>query len=127
MMGSLNPRAPKSQLDVKKAKLTSAEAVLDAVKAQLKVTLSGIEAAEADYNKTQVALERTSIFNPFDGVITRLNVDEGDYFTQGAVDPHAVLPCVDLQLHHPGGWQHGSQRRLQDGDVRLHLATQGGE
>lgn len=86
---------PESQLDVRKAQLTNAEAGLKAARAQLRAAESQVEAAVAQHNKALVALERASIFAPFDGIITRLNIRKGDYFSPRLVDTSSEEKVLD--------------------------------
>lgn len=86
---------PESQLDVREAELTNAEAALKAARAQLRAAESQVEAAVAQHNKALVALERAGIFAPFDGIITRLNIRKGDYFSPRLVDTSSEEKLLD--------------------------------
>lgn len=86
---------PESQLDVRRAQLTNAQAAMKAARAQLKAAESQVEAAVAQHNKALVALERASIFAPFDGIITRLNIRKGDYFSPRLVDTSSEEKLLD--------------------------------
>ena len=91
----LSEAIPESQLDVRRAQLTNAQAALKAARAQLKAAESQVEAAVAQHNKALVALERASIFAPFDGIITRLNIRKGDYFSPRLVDTSSEDKLLD--------------------------------
>jgi len=64
------------QKDAAKAQLSMAEAGLEAAKKKL-------EQAEAGLTEVQVYLEDTEIKAPIDGVVTSLNIDEGELVSTG--------------------------------------------
>ncbi|MRI32008.1 hypothetical protein EOPP23_03215 [Endozoicomonas sp. OPT23] len=60
--------------------LKNAQAGLDAANSALQAAIAEIKSVAADMNRSTVSLEKTSLFAPFDGVITSVNILEGNYY-----------------------------------------------
>ena len=68
-----------SRFDSEKSAFVNARASLQGAEAHLKEARSRVAAATAQVQKTKLAIEKRSIFAPFDGVVTRMNIRVGDY------------------------------------------------
>ncbi|WDE06697.1 efflux RND transporter periplasmic adaptor subunit [Thalassomonas viridans] len=71
---------PKEQYDASRTELLNAKESLTTAKAELATAKSQEKSALAQLNQAKVALEKTSIFAPFDGVLRKVNVRQGDYW-----------------------------------------------
>ena len=60
--------------------LKNARVSVDAAESALKAATSQVRSAAAELNRSAVNLEKTSLFAPFDGVITAMNILEGNYY-----------------------------------------------
>jgi len=70
---------PKEQFESARTELLNAKASLRLAEANLKTAKSQEKSAIAALNQAKVGLEKTSIFAPFDGVLRKVNIREGDY------------------------------------------------
>jgi multidrug efflux pump subunit AcrA (membrane-fusion protein) len=77
---------PVVEYETARAKLLTAEAAVKTTAAQLEAAQSQVEGAAARLRQAQVGLEQATLFAPFDGVITYLNVKIGDYASAMAMD-----------------------------------------
>lgn len=90
---------PMTQLQEHRTRAKNTAALVKAAKARLKSAASGVKAAQAQVNKAKVAMERTSIFAPFDGIVTRINIRKGDYYAPNIIDTkdeEAVLSTIPI-------------------------------
>ncbi|MDF2177375.1 efflux RND transporter periplasmic adaptor subunit [Aliiglaciecola sp. CAU 1673] len=71
---------PKEQYDAARTDKLNAEQALSSAEAELKAAISQERSAIAQLNQAKVGLEKTSLFAPFDGVLRKVNVREGDYW-----------------------------------------------
>ena len=71
---------PKDQYESSRTDLLNAKESLKTAKAELASAKSQEKSAIAQLNQAKVGLEKTSIFAPFDGVLRKVNVREGDYW-----------------------------------------------
>lgn len=76
----------KYELDVARTNLKTADTAVQSARAQLESALSGVKAAEARINQARLPMERSSIYAPFDGILTYVNIKPGDYFAANLVD-----------------------------------------
>ena len=86
-------RAAQSQVESAQSQVRSAQSQVESAQAgvtsaqeQLEATKSAIATAEARLTQAQVALEGTTIYAPFDGIVAYLNYNEGDNFSPQAVN-----------------------------------------
>lgn len=77
---------PVIELETARAKYLNAEASLKTAKAQFASAQSQVKEAVAQLEQVQLSLEQTSIYAPFDGIITYLNIKIGDYITPQLMD-----------------------------------------
>jgi len=68
------------------ARVRAARAQLDYAKTQVKTAEAGVVSANARLTQRMVEREDTEITAPFDGIISRLNIREGDYWTPQIVN-----------------------------------------
>lgn len=68
------------------AAVESVEAQVSAAKVQVETAEAGIQSAEARLSQSAINSEDTQLIAPFDGVIARLNIREGDYWTPQIVN-----------------------------------------
>ena len=71
---------PKEQYESSRTELLNAQESLKTAKAELATARSQKKSTIAQLNQAKVALEKTSIFAPFDGVLRKVNVREGDFW-----------------------------------------------
>ncbi|WDE02617.1 efflux RND transporter periplasmic adaptor subunit [Thalassomonas actiniarum] len=71
---------PKEKYEASRTELLNAKESLTTAKAELATAKSQEKSALAQLNQAKVALEKTSIFAPFDGVLRKVNVRQGDYW-----------------------------------------------
>lgn len=71
------------------AGVRSAQAKLAAAKTQVETADAGVKSANAKLTQSTVNREDTEIVAPFDGVISRLNIREGDYWSPQRVNAGA--------------------------------------
>ena len=70
----------KQDYDSSKTQLLNAREAIRTAKAQYESAKSQQAAATAGLNQARIGLEKTSIYAPFDGVLRRVNIRQGDYF-----------------------------------------------
>ena len=71
----------KDQYESSRTELLNAKESERTALAELETAKSQEKSAIAELNQAKVGLEKTSIFAPFDGVLRKVNVNEGDYFS----------------------------------------------
>ncbi|MBF2063598.1 MAG: biotin/lipoyl-binding protein [Calothrix sp. C42_A2020_038] len=76
-----NVQAVQAEIAAAEAQVKAARAQVETATQQLNATQSGVTTAQARLSQAQVALERASIYAPFDGIITNLNIRQGEYFS----------------------------------------------
>jgi RND family efflux transporter MFP subunit len=94
----------KHELDVARTNLKTADTTVQSARARLESTLSGVAAAEARINQARLPMERSSIYAPFDGVLTYVNIKKGDYFAANLVDvssEEALLRTIPMVIIDP--------------------------
>ncbi|MCP4690073.1 MAG: efflux RND transporter periplasmic adaptor subunit, partial [Desulfobacterales bacterium] len=94
------------------AGLEEAKAAWENALAEIKTAKARIEAAKAvakglgaRHEQALIQLEDRALYAPFDGMIARLNINEGDYFDPAAVnhsDAGALLSTAPLTIIDPG-------------------------
>ncbi|MFH1241763.1 MAG: hypothetical protein V1689_05310, partial [Pseudomonadota bacterium] len=92
------------ELDVSRTSLKTAESAVASAKASLEAALSGVAAAQARVVQAKLPLERSSIYAPFDGILTYVNIKKGDYFAPNLVNTsseEAALKTVPMVIIDP--------------------------
>lgn len=74
-----------AQIKVAEANIRSQQAQLIATQAKLESAQAGVKSAIAQVDKANVEIEDTDLIAPFSGVITRLNIRQGEYWTPNIV------------------------------------------
>ncbi|HWE35941.1 MAG TPA: efflux RND transporter periplasmic adaptor subunit [Isosphaeraceae bacterium] len=86
-----------AQVETARAALAQARAALDKARSDLAAAKSGIAVARADARRVEALLGYTKIVAPYDGVVTRRNVDTGHLTMPGAQgEPLFVVARSDL-------------------------------
>ncbi len=78
-----------AELDQAKDRVVNADASLRAAEAQLGTAKSSTSASAAQVTRSKLAVERTAVFAPFDGVVAAVNIRPGDHH-------YGVRPSSDL-------------------------------
>lgn len=111
--------ASRQEYDEAEAKLASARAAKDKADAQINATKASSRAAAAQLSQARVTVAESRIVSPIDGVLARLNIEQGYYFSpqtvqstseQGAlstipvfiIDASAFEVAVDLPAYSIG-------------------------
>lgn len=71
----------KQEYDASRTQLLNSREAIRTAKAQYEAAKSQQAAAGAGLNQARLGLEKTSIYAPFDGVLRRVNIRQGDYFS----------------------------------------------
>lgn len=77
---------PKSAFELAKTRHGNAIEAVEAAEAHLAAAKSKSQGALAHLNQTSRGQEKASIFAPFDGLIARINIKEGDYYAPANVN-----------------------------------------
>jgi len=94
----------KYELDVARTNLKTSDTAVQSAHAQLESAQSGVKAAAARINQARLPMERSSIYAPFDGVLTYVNIKQGDYFAANLVDlssEEALLRTIPMVIIDP--------------------------
>lgn len=94
----------KVELDVARTRAKTARAAVRSAKARLEAALSGVKAARARIKQAKLPMERSSIYAPFDGVLTYVNINKGDYFAPNLVNvssEEALLKTIPMVVIDP--------------------------
>jgi len=94
----------KHELDVARTRVKTARTALNSAKATLEATQSGVKAAQARMKQAQLPMERSSIYAPFDGILTYVNIQKGDYFAPNLVNSgseEALLKTIPMVVIDP--------------------------
>ena len=117
-------RAAQAQVASAQAQVTSAQAQVTAAQQQLEATDSSIKTARAQLSQTEVALQGTKIYAPFNGIIAYLNIREGEYYTPQAVssqlggDYQGILDRVPIVVIDPSQFEVNVDLPAESGRVR---------
>jgi multidrug resistance efflux pump len=90
----------KYELDVARTRAKTARSAVNSAKARLEAAHSGVKAAQARMKQAQLPMERSSIYAPFDGILTYVNIQKGDYFAPNLVNSSSEEA---LAQNHPHG------------------------
>ena len=92
------------ELDIARANFKTAGSTVRSAQARLQAALSGVNASRARMKQSQLPMERSSIYAPFDGVLAYVNIKKGDYFAPGLVNTsseEALLRTIPMVLIDP--------------------------
>lgn len=111
---------PQKSLDEAQADFSRAQATLAAAKARLASAQSAVREYAAKRQQVEIALDRTRLYAPFDGVVAHLNLRVGEYVERGdapepivLIDPSVFEITVDLPP-----WDGSRVREGQTAEVR---------
>ncbi len=94
----------RQELDTSQANLKAAAGAVASAKADLDAAHAGVDAALARVEQHHLLLERNSIYAPFDGILTQVNISEGDFFAPNLVDvssEEAAIRSIPLLVIDP--------------------------
>ena len=94
----------KYELDIARTRAKTTRTAVRSAKARLEAALSGVQAAMARMKQAKLPMERSSIYAPFDGVLTYININKGDYFAPNLVNvssEEALLKSIPLVVIDP--------------------------
>lgn len=95
-------------LEVSRTRLKTADSDVASARAALQAALSGVAAAQARVEQAKLPMERSSIYAPFDGILTYVNVRPGDYFAPNLVDTsseEAALKTIPMVVIDPSQFE----------------------
>ncbi len=98
----------KYELDIARTRAKTARTAVNSAKAGLQAAQSGVNAARARMKQAQLPIERSSIYAPFDGILTYVNVNKGDYFSPNLVNTgseEALLKTIPIVVIDPGQFE----------------------
>ncbi len=96
---------PSAQFERDRAEYESAKAGVNSAEAELRAAHSRVKNMQAGLSQAKIDMEHTAIFAPFEGVIARLNISEGDFFSLSSLDyssPAAILETAPITVVSPG-------------------------
>ena len=94
----------KYELDIARTRAKTTRTAVRSAKARLEAALSGVKAARARMKQAKLPMERSSIYAPFDGVLTYVNINKGDYFAPNLVNvssEEALLKTIPMVVIDP--------------------------
>ncbi len=94
----------KYELDVARTRAKTARAAVTSAKARLGAAQSGVKASQARMKQARLPMERTSIYAPFDGILTFVNINKGDYFAPNLINSsseEALLKTIPMVVIDP--------------------------
>ena len=94
----------KYELDIARTRAKTVRTSVRSAKARLEAALSGVKAARARMKQAKLPMERSSIYAPFDGVLTYVNINKGDYFAPNLVNvtsEEALLKTIPMVVIDP--------------------------
>jgi len=98
----------KYELDVSRTRLKTSDTAVRSARARLEAAVSGVAAARARAKQARLPLERSSIYAPFDGVLTYVNIRKGDYFAPNLVNvssEEALLKTIPMVIIDPNQFE----------------------
>jgi len=75
-----------SDLDQAKALFRNARDAVKSAEAEAAAAASRVQSARAELDKVERGQEKSALFAPFDGLVARINIKEGEYFDPDDVD-----------------------------------------
>ncbi len=94
----------KYELDIARTRAKTAQAAVASAKARLEAAQSGVKASQARVKQAQLPMERSSIYAPFDGILTYVNIQKGDYFAPNLINSsseEALLKTIPMVVIDP--------------------------
>ena len=103
--------ATQAEVAAAQEQVRSAQAQVQAAQEQYKATQSAITTAQARLTQARVALEGTSLYAPFDGIVAYLNINEGEYYSPQIVssqlggDYQGILNRIPMVIIDPSQYE----------------------
>ena len=92
------------ELDIARTRAKTALTVVNSAKARLEAAQSDVNAARARMKQARLPMERSSIYAPFDGILTYVNISKGDYFAPNLINSsseEALLKTIPMVVIDP--------------------------
>jgi RND family efflux transporter MFP subunit len=129
-----------NELERERTNMLNAGDAVTGAKSALKAAISQEKSIAAELNKASVSLEKASLFAPFDGVITSMNLVENNYYyppsgsnTRKAREAGSAIVLVDdshfevrleVPEYHARNIKEGQRVYLAQDDQRLYRAAE---
>ncbi|MDP4539119.1 efflux RND transporter periplasmic adaptor subunit [Qipengyuania sp. DY56-A-20] len=100
--------ASEQEFDEAEARLAEARAAKQKADAQLAAVRANVDAAQAGVDEAQVAVSESRIVSPINGVIARLNIEQGQYFSPQAIQTGSesgALSTVPVVIINPSRFE----------------------
>ena len=100
--------ASQQEYDEAEARLAEARAAKDKADAQLAAVRANVNAARAGVDEAQVSVSESRIVSPINGVIARLNIEQGQYFSPQAIQTNSesgALSSVPVVIINPSSFE----------------------
>jgi len=98
----------RSDFEKTQASVKQAKSALKAAEAGIRTAESAVQAAKAQVAQAQLAMERTSIFAPIDGIVSFVNIKEGQLFSRQQINTSsesAALKSVPIVIIDPSEYE----------------------
>ena len=98
----------KYELDIARTRARTSQTAVISARARLKAALLKVKSSHARVEQAKLLMERSSIYAPFDGVLTYMNINEGDYFAPNLVDTtseDALLRTIPMVVIDPSQFE----------------------
>ncbi len=100
--------ASEQEYDEAEARLAEARAAKDKADAQLAAVRANVNAAQAGVDEAQVSVSESRIVSPINGVIARLNIEQGQYFSPQIIQTNSesgALSSVPVVIINPSSFE----------------------
>ena len=87
--------AAESQVDAARSQISASQVRAIAAESQIDATAAGVDSAIAQVSKSEVLLEDSQIFAPFDGIVAYLNIRQGDYWSPQRINVQTYQDVVE--------------------------------
>jgi len=110
----------KYELDIARTRAKTARSAVKSAEASLEAAESGVKAAQARMKQAQLPMERSSIYAPFDGILTFVNIQKGDYFAPNLINSgseEALLKTIPMVVIDPTQFEITMELPYFDGEL----------
>lgn len=100
--------ASQQEYDEAEARLAEARAAKEKADAQLAAVRANVNAAQAGVDEAQVSVTESRIVSPINGIIARLNIEQGQYFSPQAIQTNSesgALSSVPVVIINPSRFE----------------------
>lgn len=108
------------ELESVEARFINAETAVQSAEARLNVDLARETSAKTQLSKAKIFLNQTNIFAPFNGIISYINIKEGEYFTPQGIDissEQRKLETTPIVLINPNEYEITLDLPIYDGKL----------